>query len=79
MAEIRRQSPVRFTVSPKKSEVRDNWTVALEYDEEGQGPWLVDLAHKTRWDLQDSKVGEQTPCDLAVPATPGECTFATTR
>jgi hypothetical protein len=35
--------------------VRDNWTVALEYDDEGQGPWLVDLAHKTRWDLQDSR------------------------
>jgi hypothetical protein len=76
MSEIKRQSPVRFKVSPTKSEVRDNWTVALEYDDEGQGPWLVDLAHKTRWDLQDSQVGEQTPCDLAVPAVPGACTFA---
>jgi hypothetical protein len=55
--------------------MRDNWTVTLEYDDEGQGPWLVDLAHKTRWDLQDSQVGEQTPCDLAVPETPGACTF----
>jgi hypothetical protein len=76
MAEIKRQSPVRFTVSPIKTEVRDNWTVALEYDKEGQGPWLVDLAHKTRWDLQNSTVGELTPCDLAVPAVPGACTFA---
>ena len=76
MAEIKRQSPVRFTVSPIKTEVRDNWTVALEYDEEGQGPWLVDLAHKTRWDLQNNKVGELTPCNLAVPAVPGACTFA---
>jgi hypothetical protein len=76
MAEIRRQSPVRFTISPKKTELRDNWTVALEYDAEGEGPWLVDLAHKTRWDLQNGQVGELTPCDLVVPATPGECTFA---
>jgi hypothetical protein len=76
MTEIKRQSPVRFTVSPIKTEVRDNWTVALEYDEEGQGPWLVDLAHKTRWDLQNSKVGELSPCGLAVPADPGVCTFA---
>ena len=76
MAEIKRQSPVRFNVSPIKTEVRDNWTVALEYDEEGQGPWLVDLAHKTRWDLQSNKVGEMTPCGLAVPADPGACTFA---
>ena len=76
MAEIKRESPVQFKVSPRITEVRDNWTVALEYDEEGQGPWLVDLAHKTRWDLQDSKVGEQRPCELDVPATPGSCTFA---
>jgi len=76
MAEIQRQSPVRFKVSPLKTEVRENWIVALEYDEEGQGPWLVDLAHKSRWDLQDSKIGEQTPCGLTVPAAPGECTFS---
>jgi hypothetical protein len=76
MAEFQRQSPVQFTASPVKTEVRDNWTVALEYDDEGQGPWLVDLAHKTRWDLQDGDVGALTPCDLAVPAEPGACTFA---
>ncbi|MFO7715221.1 sarcosine oxidase subunit gamma SoxG [Desulfosarcina sp.] len=76
MTEIKRQSPVQFKVSPRKTEVRDNWTVTLEYDEEGQGPWLVDLAHKTRWDLQDSKIGDQRPCDLAVPADAGACTFA---
>ena len=76
MTEIKRQSPVRFNVGPIEAEVRDNWTVALEYDQEGQGPWLVDLAHKTRWDLQHKKVGELTPCGLAVPADPGACTFA---
>jgi hypothetical protein len=79
MADIKRQSPVRFTVNPIKTEVRDNWTVALEYDPEGQGPWLVDLAHKTRWDLQNNAVGELTPCGLAVPAVPGTCTFADSR
>ena len=67
MAEIRRQSPVQFKVNPLETEVRGNWTVALAYSDEGGGPWLVDLSHKTRWDLQDSKVGEQTPCDLTVP------------
>ena len=36
--------------------MRDNWTVALAYDEEGDGPWLVDLSHKTRWDLQDGAI-----------------------
>lgn len=76
MAEIRRESPVLFTASPTKSELRDNWTVALEYDAEGPGPWLVDLSHKTRWDLQDRQIGGQHPCNLAVPAVPGECTLA---
>jgi len=76
MTEIKRQSPVRFNVGPIEAEVRDNWTVALDFDEEGQGPWLVDLAHKTRWDLQHNRVGELTPCGLAVPADPGACTFA---
>lgn len=76
MAEIKRESPVRFNVGPKNSAVRGNWTVALEYDDEGPGPWLVDLAHKTRWDLQDSGIGDLTVGELPVPVDPGACTFA---
>lgn len=76
MAEIKRESPVQFSVSAMNSEVRDNWTVVLEYENEGLGPWLVDLAHKKRWDLQDSRIDKQAPRDLAVPETPGTCTFA---
>jgi hypothetical protein len=76
MVEIRRESPVKFTASPLKTEVRDNWTVALTYSDEGPGPWIVDLAHKTRWDLQDSGIGDMTVAgDLAVPADLGTCTF----
>lgn len=76
MAQIKRESPVRFGISPCKTEVCDNWTVALEYDDEGHGPWIVDLAHKTRWDLQDGNIGELTTYDLAVPATPGHSILA---
>ncbi len=72
MSQIKRESPVQFGVNPKASVVRDNWTVALEYDEEGRGPWVVDLAHKIRWDLQDGNIGDLTPCDLAMPAVPGQ-------
>ncbi len=72
MSQIKRESPVQFGASPKASAVRDNWTVALEYDDEGRGPWIVDLAHKIRWDLQDRNIGDLTPCDLAVPAAPGQ-------
>lgn len=76
MTDIQRQSPVRFTAAPLKTEVRDQWTVALEYEDEGPGPWIVDLAHKPRWDLQDKAVGNLRPCDLGVPDAPGACMFS---
>jgi hypothetical protein len=76
MAEIRRQSPVELGRSPLETEVQGHWNVALAYDAEGDGPWVVDLSHKTRWDLQDGQVGEMTPCDKAVPATPGACVLS---
>ena len=74
MGEIRRQSPVRFKANPLKSEMRDNWTVVLEYNEESDGPWLVDLSHKTRWDLQDGEIDRLAVGDLALPRTAGHCT-----
>lgn len=76
MCVIKRQSPVRFKISPLKTEVRNNWTVALAYDEEGDGPWLADLSYKARWDLQDGRIDGQTVCNLTVPEKAGRCTFA---
>ncbi len=76
MTGIKRESPVRFSARALKTEMRDHWSVALEYADEGSGPWVVDLAHKQRWDLQDKQIGKLTPCGLAVPAEPGSCTFA---
>jgi hypothetical protein len=75
MPEIKRQSPVQFKATPLKTEVRDNWTVALTYSDEGEGPWLVDLCHKTRWDLQDHNIGALTVGDQAVPGSPGDCSL----
>jgi hypothetical protein len=73
MAELRRQSPVQFAVSPLKTAERDNWTVALAYHDEGDGPWLADLSHKPRWDLQHRDIGVMTVGDQAVPDRPGGC------
>ena len=56
MTGIQRYSPVMFESSTQKTELRDNWKIVLAYQEEGPGPWLVDLSHKTRWDLQDSRI-----------------------
>ncbi len=76
MVEIRRQSPVQFQISPLETEVCDNWTVTLTYSDEGDGPWLVDLSHKTRWDMQDRNIGKMRVGDQALPETPGDCFLA---
>jgi hypothetical protein len=77
MVDIKRQSPIRFRIRPNQTEVRDNWTIALAYDDEGEGPWLTDLAHKIRWDLQDGNIDAIAPCDLTIPPSPGHpCTLA---
>lgn len=73
MADIQRTSPVQFAVGATKTEVRDNWKVALEYDDEGAGAYLVDLSHKVRLDLQSDDLGGFRPYDVAVPEKPGQC------
>jgi len=75
MKAIQRYSPVMFEPNTKKSEIRDNWEVVLAYQDEGPGPWLVDLSHKTRWDLQDSQVDDLAPNGICVPSAPGTCAF----
>lgn len=69
----KRQSPVRFPARPLQTVLRDHWEVALILDEEGPGPWLVDLCHQPRWDLQDGRIGDLAPGGLAVPGVPGDC------
>ena len=56
-----------------RSQERDGWTVVLEYAHEQEGPWLMDLSHLPRWDLQDRDPGQYRPCGLDVPESPGEC------
>ncbi len=72
MENIKRLSPVAFKARAIKTEIRDNWTVTLEYDAEGQGPYLIDLSHRTRWDVQDSNLDEIKPWEIAIPETPGQ-------
>ena len=76
MTGIQRYSPVTFESSIKESEVRDNWKIVLAYQNEGSGPWLVDLGHKTRWDLQDSQIDDPSRSEFSVPSSPGTCFFS---
>ena len=73
--EIKRQSPVSFPGKPSKTEVRDYWTVVLKYEDEGEGPYIFDLSHCARWDLQDSDLSGFQPLGVGVPDTPGQCIF----
>ncbi len=73
MDAVRRRSPVAFSSQPARTIIRDRWEIILAFDNEGPGPWLVDLSHQPRWDLQDGRVGKLSPGGLAVPDVPGAC------
>jgi hypothetical protein len=75
MIVFNRQSPVEFKSKPVKTDMRDHWEVVLEYDNEGPGPWVVDLSHKTRWDLQNGRLDALKPVGLTIPQAPGDCQF----
>lgn len=69
-----RRSPASFAATPVKTETRDGWTVVLAYEgEDGcEGPWLVDLSHRRRWDFQDGRLEDMRPMGLPVPKRFGE-------
>jgi hypothetical protein len=72
---IIRRSPVTFDSTPAQTEVRDRWTVVLEYEGQGDGPWVIDLSHRVRWDLQDREIDALQPWALKIPDTPGRCIY----
>ncbi len=75
MKQIERVSPVVLKSTPVKTEVKDNWKVVMEYKGEGDGPYLIDLTHKQRFDFQDSNLLEHKPFKMTIPETPGCSVF----
>jgi len=73
---IIRRSPVAFDSPAARTEARDNWTVVLEFENQGSGPWIIDLSHRARWDLQDGAIDGMQPWGMSVPEIPGKCSFA---
>jgi hypothetical protein len=71
MKEIKRVSPVVFKSTPVKTENRDNWEIVMEYEGEGEGPFLIDLTYKQRFDFQDSDIGGQKPFQITIPELSG--------
>jgi len=71
MKEIQRVSPVILKGTPVKTTNRDNWKIVMEYKGEGDGPYLIDLTHKQRFDCQDSNLEAQKPFQVTIPEIPG--------
>ena len=69
----RRLSPVKFSSPPSKKEIRDGWEVVLEYEDQGNGPFLIDLSHVPKWDVQDADLTHVRPMEVAIPERPGDC------
>ena len=70
-----RHSPVSFLSEPDQTEMRNGWKVVLKYKDEGTGPFLIDLSHRKRWDVQDSNLSKFHPGGVTIPETPGQCAF----
>jgi hypothetical protein len=70
-AKMERQSPVHLPGKPRKTKARGHWPVVMEYADEGTGPWIVDLSHCARWDIQGRDLGAAVPSGVAVPEAPG--------
>lgn len=73
MESIRRYSPVSFEKKAIQTEPRADWEIVLKYEDEGNGPYLVDLSHIAKWDIQDERLARLQPVGITIPEAPGAC------
>ncbi len=72
MSSVFRQSPVTFRCDAAEKTTHDGWEIVLAFEDESEGPWLVDLSHLQRWDFQHANLDLKTPFGLDMPAEPGQ-------
>ncbi len=70
-----RYSPVAFKADALEIEMRNHWQVVLKYQSESGGPYIIDLSHTLKWDLQDSSLSRFEPCGICIPGAAGESIF----
>jgi hypothetical protein len=75
MEGILRRSPIDFGLHPAETVNRGGWEVVLDYGTDGPGPWLIDLSHKTKFDLEDRNLAQFKPWSIEVPQNYGQCAF----
>ncbi len=70
---MKRYSAVSFEANPTQTVMRDGWEVVLSYENEGAGPFVVDLSHISKWDIQATDLSQIQPQGLPIPGSPGDC------
>jgi len=73
MESLKRYSPINFTYTPARTQLRNGWEVVLEYKNEGTGSFLVDLTHIGKWDVQGEDLPLLRPAGLAIPEDSEQC------
>lgn len=73
MESLRRYSPVNLPATTARTRERNGWEVVLEYKNEGTGPFLIDLSHIGKWDVQGEDLPSLRPAGLAIPADSEQC------
>lgn len=71
----KRHSPVAFTTAKARAQERNGWEVVLSYQDEGTGPFLIDLSHIGKWDVQGENLSSLRPAGLAIPEDSEQCTL----
>ena len=74
MEQIKRYSPVTFAHLPARTQERNGWEVVLEYENEATGPFLIDLSHIGKWDVQGESLSSIRPAGLDIPKDSEQCT-----
>lgn len=75
MEKIRRYSPVTFRHTPARTEERTGWEIVLEYEDEAKGPFLIDLSHIGKWDVQGENLSTLRPAGIVIPEDTDLCAF----
>lgn len=67
-----RTSPIAFRQKPLNVVCRQGWPVAQAYEGEGNGPYVIDVSHAVKLDIQDTALKEIKPLGLEIPHEPGQ-------
>ncbi len=73
MEPLKRYSPVKLPGVPVRTRRRNGWEVVLEYEGEGTGPFLIDLSHIGKWDVEGEDLPSLRPAGLSIPGDSAQC------